>query len=130
MSRTMSAEMSISMFAEIENLGLLVVNEEIENALDLYPDDSYREAFANPELRQKLVSYVMSGLQGIYPTLTTRQSQPVKTKFPYRSLELRLQIESYVHWGIEYLLDGKSGWVGYPLAREAQPSFTLCYWIG
>ncbi len=110
--------MSTAMSKGNENLGLVVVNEEIENALDLYPDEPYKRAFANPELRQKLVNYVMSGIQGIYPALEQNSSLPVTTKFPYRSLELRLHIESYVHWGIEYLLDTNSARSGQLLAKE------------
>jgi len=109
--------MSVTMCKEIENLGLVVVNEEIETALELYPAEPYKQAFANPELRQKLVNYVISGIQGIYPFLENRQSLPVKTRFPYHSLELRLHIENYVHWGIEHLLEVSPDWVGHSLAR-------------
>lgn len=109
--------MSTTMSKGSENLGIVVVNEEIENALELYPDEPYKRAFANPELRQKLVNYVMSGIQGIYPVHAKTPSLPARTKFPYRSLELRLHIESYVHWGIEYLLEANSDCVGHPLVQ-------------
>ncbi|AFZ17746.1 hypothetical protein [Allocoleopsis franciscana] len=116
--------MSSPMSKESENLGILVINEEIANALDLYPDDPYKQAFANPELRQKLVNYVMSGIQGLYPVLAHQQGWPVKTKFPYRSLELRLHIENYVHWGIEHLLAANSDWLVRFRTQDAQPSYT------
>ncbi|MEW6495264.1 MAG: hypothetical protein AB1589_22525 [Cyanobacteriota bacterium] len=121
--------MSTTMSREIENLGLVVVNEEIDNALDLYPDEPYKQAFANPELRQKLVDYVMSGIRGLYPVLENKSSLPVKIKFPYRSLELRLHIENYVHWGIEYLLEVKSDWLDHLIVRDAQPSISS-HWFG
>lgn len=119
-----------TMSKESENLGLVVVNEEIENALELYPDEPCKKAFANPELRQKLVNYVMSGIQGIYPILVNKPSFPAKNKFPYRSLELRLHIENYVHWGIEYLLAANTNWVGHLTTQEAQPSYTPSHWLG
>ena len=106
-----------------ENLGLVVVNEEIENALELYPDERYKKAFANPELRQKLVDYVMSGIQSVHPVRAQRQNLPVKPKFPYHSLELRLHIENYVHWGIEYLLAVNSNWVSHLITQELEPSY-------
>lgn len=110
--------MSTAMSKENENLGFVVVNEEIENALDLYPEEPYKRAFANPELRQKLVNYVMNGIQGIYPALEHKSSLPAKPRFPYRSLELRLHIESYVHWGIEYLIDANLAHSGHLVAKE------------
>lgn len=109
--------MSTTMSKGSKDLGIVVVNEEIENALELYPEEPYKRAFANPELRQKLVNYVMSGIQSIHPVLTHKPSSSVRTKFPYRSLELRLHIESYVHWGIEYLVEVNSDSVTHPLAR-------------
>ncbi len=109
--------MLTTMFKGSENLGLMVVNEEIENALDLYPDEPYKQAFANPELRQKLVHYVLSGIQTIHPVQAKMHTVPVKTKFPYRSLELRLHIENYVHWGIEYLLEANFEQVKHSMVR-------------
>lgn len=100
-----------------ENLGFVIVNEEIENALELYPDEPYKKAFANPELRQKLINYVMGGIQSIHPIHSKLQSSLAKTNFPYRSLELRLQVENYVHWGIEYLLERHSGRLERPIIR-------------
>jgi hypothetical protein len=119
--------MSTAMSKESGNVGLVVVNEEIESALDLYPDELYKQAFANPELRQKLIDYVMTGIQGIYPYLEHRQGLPTKTKFPYRSLELRLHIENYVHWGIEQLLGVNSDSVGYLINQEIQSQCTPSY---
>jgi hypothetical protein len=118
--------MSSPMSKESENLGIVVINEEIENALDLYPDQPYKQAFAHPELRQKLINYVMGGIQGLYPVLVNQQNLSTKMKFPYRSLELRLHIENYVHWGIEYLLAANSAWVGHHhlSSQEVQPSYT------
>ncbi|HEY9728798.1 MAG TPA: hypothetical protein V6D50_20295, partial [Chroococcales cyanobacterium] len=87
------------------NLGLELVNEEIDNALELYPEEPYRTIFASPELRQKLINYVMSGLQGFLPSTEDKSNRPAKETIPYRSLELRLHVENYVHWGIEYILE-------------------------
>jgi hypothetical protein len=115
--------MSTTMPKRSEILGFVVVNEEIESALELYPEEPYKKAFANPELRQKLVYYVLSGIQGIYPVLVNKPSLPVKTKFPYRSLELRLHIENYVHWGIEYLLAPNLDWVDRLTTQESQSSY-------
>lgn len=116
--------MSSPMSKESENLGIVVINEEITNALELYPDEPYKQAFANPELRQKLVDYVMSGIQGLYPVFANQQGWPVKTKFPYRSLELRLHIENYVHWGIEHLLATNSDWLVRFRTQDAQPNYS------
>ncbi|MBE9125963.1 hypothetical protein IQ258_07255 [Coleofasciculus sp. LEGE 07081] len=90
------------MSKRIVDLGLRLVNEEIDTALELYPDESYKKAFAIPELRQRLVDYVMAGIPEAY---ICNPDTPNPSKFPYHSLELRLRVEQYVHWGIEYILE-------------------------
>lgn len=92
--------MSKTMSKRIVDLGLRLVNEEIDTALELYPDETYKEAFAIPELRQRLIDYVMAGIPEAY---ICNPNTPNRAKFPYHSLELRLRVEQYVHWGIEYI---------------------------
>ncbi|HBL15169.1 MAG TPA: hypothetical protein DD379_28020 [Cyanobacteria bacterium UBA11162] len=111
--------MSKTMSKMIVDLGLQLVNEEIDNALDIYPDDACKKAFANPELRQKLIDYVMGGIPEAYMYDEDAPKRAVKAKFPYRSLELRLRVEKYVHWGIEYILETHSDSVNHPMASQA-----------
>ena len=44
----------------IANLTLPVVVQEIEKVLGTYTDHPYQKAFSMPELRQKLIVYVLS----------------------------------------------------------------------
>lgn len=111
------------------NLGLELVNEEIDNALELYPEEPYRTIFANPEQRQKLINYVMSGLQGFFPPTEDKPIRPAQEKIPYRSLELRLHVENYVHWGIEYILETNPDSIGHAIAQEALPGYSPSYWF-
>lgn len=101
--------MSKTMSKKIVDLGLQLVNEEIDNVLDIYPDQNCKKAFANPELRQKLIDYVMGGIPEAYIYDQDTPKETVKDKFPYRSLELRLRVEKYVHWGIDYIMETNSG---------------------
>ena len=96
--------MSQTISPKIVDLGLQVVNEEIDYALAVYPDESGKKVFANPDFRQKLIDYVMGSIPEIYFQSKDALNRAVKTRFPSASLELRLRIEKYVHWGIEYIL--------------------------
>jgi hypothetical protein len=111
------------------NLGLELVNEEIDNALELYPEEPYHEIFAIPELRQKLINYVMSGLQGLFSVTEDKQNRLTKSRLPYRSIELRLRVENYVHWGIEYILETNPDYISHTIAQEALPGYTPSYWF-
>ena len=96
--------MSQTISPKIVDLGLQVVNEEIDYALAVYPDESGKKVFANPDFRQKLIDYVMGSIPETYFPRKDSLNRAIKNKFPSNSLELRLRIEKYVHWGIEYIL--------------------------
>jgi hypothetical protein len=112
------------MQTKVVNLGMEIVNEEIEQALELYPDEPYKKAFASPELRQKLISYVMNKIQEAYSCVEKTPNRPQKLKFPYRSLELRLHIENYVHRGIDRILQVNSNLARHSFTQDAQPDYT------
>lgn len=80
------------------------IDEEIENALELYSDELYKRILAIPGFRQKLSAYVLDRIETANADIKNRQQLFSKTKFPYRSLELRLQIERYITEGIAQIL--------------------------
>ena len=102
--------MSKSLSKAVVDLGLRLVNEEIDNALAVYGDELYNELFAQPDVRQRLVDYVMAAIPEAYTQAKKTTNGSVSTKIPYHSLELRLRVETYAHWGIEYLLHTQSDW--------------------
>lgn len=109
---------------DTRDLGLNLINEEIDYALELYPDDAYKKAFTNPHLRQQLINYVMAGIQGTYPFVENQHNLSVKSRIPYRSLELRLRIESYIHWGIVYLLNLNSSSLPFSMFQVEQANYS------
>jgi hypothetical protein len=48
------------------NLTTPLVISEIEQVLITYPHHPYQQAFANPDLRQELIAYVLTRVQNIY----------------------------------------------------------------
>ncbi|UBF27162.1 hypothetical protein K9N68_04130 [Kovacikia minuta CCNUW1] len=53
----------------IVNLVTPVVMRETEEVLSTYSDHPYQQAFANPDLRQELIAYVLSRAPGSYVVL-------------------------------------------------------------
>ncbi len=88
-----------------------VVSEEIEIALEQYPDFPYKEALANSEMRQELMAYVLRRLGVFYRDGDQTNRNLTPHKFPYRSLELRLRIEGHIHKGIQQLFCEKAAWL-------------------
>lgn len=89
---------------KVVNLKLQVIEEEIENALEHYSQHPYKTAFAIPDWRQKLLSYLLSQVPGSYLVIEDNQKLLIKNQFSYRSMELRLQLENHIHKGIAQLI--------------------------
>ena len=88
---------------QVLNQALPVVIEEIENALEAYPDEACRQFFTQPERYHQLIAYVLSKIPTVYTVFELLQKAAIKPKFPALSLELRLRLESYIYWGIQQI---------------------------
>lgn len=88
-----------------------VVSEEIEIALEQYSDFPYKEAFANSEMREELIAYVLGRLAVFSRDGDETNKTLSPPKFPYRSLELRLRIEAHIHRGIQQIFREKAAWL-------------------
>jgi hypothetical protein len=93
---------------KFNNLVLQVVIEEIQNILDIYADSIYSTTLATAEVRQKLRIFVLNKLPETYTALDDDKNRSSQCKFPAKSLELRLQIENYIHQGIKLIILEKS----------------------
>lgn len=54
------------MSKSIVNLTIPWVVAEIEQVLETYPHHPYQQAFANPDLRQELIAYVLTRIHNVY----------------------------------------------------------------
>lgn len=113
----------------IVNLTLQLVNEEIENTLDGYPDFPYRQAFCVPKLRQQLTNYVLQEIPSSY-TVNNCKRESIPPKLTYSFWEIPLHIKSHIHQGIQDVLQENSDWVNYPTTQEVQSGNNPSHWFG
>lgn len=110
---------------------------EIESVLDTYPYNPYQQAFAISDLREELISFVLSRIPCLYST-TEDKSLPVyqldqecllNFKLPRSPLEQTLYLQNLIHQGIYSIMKEKSDWISDRLETvqvDSQPS----YWFG
>ena len=84
---------------------LQIIEEEIENALDIYLAGFCKTAFGLPELHRKLRHYVLDELTKSYRMMAKDSNILIKNHLPYHSLELRLQLEKYTQEGISKMVE-------------------------
>lgn len=82
----------------------LVVQEEIDNALESITNYPFYHQFTVTEWKQKLSQYVFYKIDLLYELNKHRLRWQNISKIPYRSLELRLWLENYIYEGMEEIL--------------------------
>ena len=91
---------------KILDLKLQWIEEEISFTLDNYSEEYYRQAFAIPELRQKLISYLIDGIPGSCLLIVRDdESLPIKQNFSFNSQESYLTLEILIHEGIQKIYE-------------------------
>jgi hypothetical protein len=115
----------------IVNLAISVVNAEAEEVLESYPHHPYQQAFSAPDLRHKLISYVLSRIPSIYIVVEENQEQEINSQSRYCcSNNQRDQIEALIHQGIQQILLDDHDWLANHIPQDANPAFTPSTWFG
>lgn len=114
----------------ILNLAIPLVTEKIEMILCTYPSHPHQQAFAAPDLRQRLVAYVLTRMPAIYITVDDRQVCAVDSPEGCYSYEQHLQITTLIHQGIDHILKHDHVWVNRHIPEESEPSMTPSNWFG
>jgi ABC-type antimicrobial peptide transport system ATPase subunit len=115
----------------IVNLTLSVVKADAEEILDRYPHHPYQQAFAAPDLRQKLISYVLSRVPGAYAVVEENRKPEFNSSLRYQcSKEQRQHIDALIHQGIEQILQEDQNWLDCHIPQEANASFAASSWFG
>lgn len=110
----------------VVNLTLPIVVEQIETTLEDYPHYPYQKAFAIPDLRQKLIAYVLSRIANSYTVLEEENS----TSFRNCSSDRKLQIENLAKQGIQDILQQYWEWIVHRIPSELESGLAPSHWFG
>jgi predicted Co/Zn/Cd cation transporter (cation efflux family) len=118
------------MNTSIINLALPAVKQAIAKILETYPDHPHQQAFANPELRQRLIAYVLSQTDCKYTTSRDGQSPQIDPETLFPSPEQQSHLEDSIHQGVHRLLQDKVNWVNHHIPQEEKPGKEPSHWFG
>ena len=88
------------MAVALVNLTLLKVTEELETLLETYPYLEYHHNLKNPELREKLLAYVLSRIPNHHVAIDVDQYPLAERKILSGTTEERMKIEELIYRGI------------------------------
>ncbi|MTJ08351.1 hypothetical protein [Anabaena sp. UHCC 0204] len=110
---------------------------EINSVLDTYPYQPYQQAFAIPDLRQELISFVIHRLPCFHNQISHNlllnddvQVHSFRSKLPLYPLEQQLHLQKLIHEGISSIIRDKSDWISNYLCETVEPNCQTSHWFG
>ncbi|MEA5577610.1 hypothetical protein [Anabaena sp. UHCC 0451] len=115
---------------------------EIESVLDTYPYQPYQQAFAIPDLRQELISFVINHLPGFSSQRADNQmllgenhkdsflNHTLDRKISRNPLEQKLYLQNLIHQGIFAIIQAKADLISNQLCETVQPGCQSSHWFG
>ncbi|MDM9380329.1 hypothetical protein QUB80_06390 [Chlorogloeopsis sp. ULAP01] len=112
------------------NLTQQSVIAEIESVLDTYPYHPHQQAFAIPELRQDLITYVFSRIPCLYSAIEPEQACWLNYKLPRTPLEHQIHLQNLIHQGVYSIMQEKSDWISHHFCETIQSGCEPSHWFG
>jgi hypothetical protein len=114
----------------VVNLTLPVVVEEIETVLLTYPDHPYQQVFSIPDLRLKLVAFVLSHIRSYYTVVEETEISNINSPSLHCPSEQRLRMEMLIHEGIEQILQEHADWAIHHIPQTCHSAAAPSDWFG
>jgi hypothetical protein len=114
----------------IVNLTTELLTQKIEDVLETYPQHPYQEAFANPDCRQGLISYVLTRIPNEYMSVEEEEQELVVADYLHQHPGKISQIETTIRQGIEEILCEQAEEVRRHIPEMADPGFVASDWFG
>ncbi len=114
----------------VANLAIPVVEQEVAKVLETYPDHPHQKAFANPELRQQLIAYVLTQIDCKFTAAPAGQPPQATYEALFPSTEEQSHLENSIHQGIEHLVQEKGDWIDQHIPSPQGSQDTVSHWFG
>lgn len=111
------------MTSTLVNLTLLRLNEELENFSDIYTDPTYQRTLKDPELRLKLIAYVLNRVPNRHIAVNPENASSISSEFLVSSTEESLKLENLIHQGIFELNQERNKRDFYPAYQTANTTY-------
>ncbi|MFM2063574.1 MAG: hypothetical protein RLZZ507_3245 [Cyanobacteriota bacterium] len=114
---------------------------EIESVLHTYPYQPYQQAFAIPDFRQELISFVINRLPGFNSFNSkvndsqillseNQKDDSLNHKISRNPLEQQLHLQNLIHQGIFSIIQAKADLISNHLCEKVQPGCQPSNWFG
>ncbi|MGC8711838.1 MAG: hypothetical protein ACP5RH_05545 [Leptodesmis sp.] len=110
------------------NQSLPMIQSEIEQVLEHYSEHPYQQAFANPDLRQELIAYVLTHVQSVYVAVDPSALSSVATELESVPSD-RSIIRAFIHQGIHKILQQQHE-LSHQVPDHCDAYLAASHWLG
>lgn len=116
-----------------------LLSDKVDSVVSAYPVYPYQTALSNGAIRQLLLDYVEYKLKKAMPKLNNPQEWQCLPQYLHQLVDLELRLESYIYWGIEYILQEQLDLLSNSTKETIKPSWSVqdmtqtcmpSYWFG
>ncbi|PSB33094.1 hypothetical protein [Stenomitos frigidus] len=112
------------------NLTLPTVVGEIEQIVETYPHHPYQQAFANPDIRQELIAYVLSQIHNAYVAVEEGEPIAADSETTPALDESETHLKSFIHEGMQQVLQAHPELVSHEIPDAADEYLPTSHWFG
>lgn len=114
----------------IVNLTTPFVITQVEQVLETYPDYPEQHVFANPDVRQDLIAYVLTRIHSIYITIEEGETAEMMDTIGSHPMETQSQIQAFIHEGIRHVMQANEHRVSQCIGEENEGCLAASHWFG
>ncbi|MGA7932122.1 MAG: hypothetical protein WCA35_00945 [Kovacikia sp.] len=112
----------------ILNLTVPTVVAEVEQILETYPHHPHQQLFANPDVRQELIAFVLTHIHNVYGTID--EAEHIEGDLEeVNPAETWIQSEAFIHQGIHDILQRHQASAEHQIPEE-EGYLTASHWFG
>jgi hypothetical protein len=114
----------------IVNLTQQNVIQEMERVLETYPDHPYQQAFAHPELHQRLLAWVLSRVPNLFMVAEETDAIAIHPTYTPYCTDVRSCLEFVIRQGIQDILMQEQQTIEHCVPEEDDPNLPVSHWFG
>jgi hypothetical protein len=114
----------------IVNQTLPLIMGEIEETLETFPHHPHQQLFANPDMRQDLLAYVLTRIQSNYIAVEEISYHKVKATSQRPSDELKSHMDDLIRQGIHEILERGQDILEHRIPGVGDPGLQASHWFG
>lgn len=114
----------------VTNLTIPTILAKVEEILETYPHHPYQQAFANPDIRQELIAYVLTRIHNEYGAIEETEEWLIEADITREVFLGESDTDDIVHQGIHHILEQNQETVRQHIPEEEDPRSMPSHWFG